>query len=450
MPWGTGIVGGISGGIVGGVNGTQSERNPVDTTEPTYPDTATVASVVAVIEDAYPPQLAESWDACGLVCGDPAAPVRTVMVALDCTDEVVEQAVTGGADLLLVHHPLLMRGVTGVPADHPKGRIVHRLIRAGVALYSAHTSADSARPGVNDRLAEILGVSAGAPLAPSSASATAAVRAARGETVAPVLDSWGFTVPVQHAEVVKEAVFAAGGGTVDATGDGAMNATAGYTRCSHEFAVTGQFLPGASADPHTGTPGHLERVEELCVEFVAARSRRAAVLEALLTAHPYEEPAYDVTEIAGVPADPTTAFGIGRVGELDTEMTLREFTERVAQRLPATSWGVRAAGDPETIIRRVAVSSGAGDSFLGTVAGLDVDCFVTSDLRHHPVDEHLRAGGCAVIDTAHWASEFPWCSQAAEIIAAADPRVATAVIDVRTDPWTVHAPSPSSGGQHRA
>lgn len=424
---------------MGGVNGTQSEQNPADTTGPADTTTATVASVVSVIEDAYPPQLAESWDACGLVCGDPAAPVHSVMVALDCTDEVVEQAVTGGADLLLVHHPLLMRGATGVPADHPKGRIVHRLIRAGVALYSAHTSADSARPGVNDRLAEILGVSAGAPLAPSSASATAAVRAARGETIAPVLDSWGFTVPVQHAEVVKEAVFASGGGTVS-----------GYTCCSHEFAVTGQFLPGASADPHTGTPGHLEHVEELRVEFVAARSRRAAVLGALLAAHPYEEPAYDVTELAGVPADPATAFGIGRVGELDTAMTLREFTERVAQRLPATAWGVRAAGDPDAVIRRVAVSSGAGDSFLGTVAGLYVDCFVTSDLRHHPVDEHLRAGGCTVIDTAHWASEFPWCEQAAEIIAAADPRVDTAVVDVRTDPWTLHAPSPCSGGQHRA
>lgn len=421
---------------MGGVNATQSGQEPADATPSA---TATVASVVSVIEDAYPPQLAESWDACGLVCGDPDAPVHTVMVALDCTDEVVERAIDGGADLLLVHHPLLMRGVTGVPANHPKGRIVHRLIRAGVALYSAHTSADSARPGVNDRLAEILGVSAGAPLAPASASATAAVRAVRGETVAPVLDSWGFTVPVQDAEVVKEAVFAVGAGTVS-----------GYERCSHESPVSGQFLPGASADPHTGTPGQLEHVEELRVEFVAARSRRAAVLEALLRSHPYEEPAYDVTEIAGVPADPTTAFGIGRIGELDTEMTLREFTERVAQRLPATSWGVRAAGDPEAIIRRVAVSSGAGDSFLGTVAGLDVDCFVTSDLRHHPVDEHLRAGGCAIIDTAHWASEFPWCSQAAEIIAAADPRVATSVIDVRTDPWTVHVPSPSSGGQHRA
>ena len=88
------------------------------------------------------------------------------------------------------------------------------------------------------------------------------------------------------------------------------------------------------------------------------------------------------------------------------------------------------------------MASGAGDSFLGTVAKMDVDCFVTSDLRHHPVDEHLRAGGCAVIDTAHWASEFPWCSQAAEVVArgleAESIPVDTHVLDIRTDPWTIH------------
>ncbi|MGN0095853.1 MAG: Nif3-like dinuclear metal center hexameric protein [Corynebacterium sp.] len=400
----------------------------------------TVARVVSVIEDAYPPQLAESWDACGLVCGDPGAPVRRVAVALDCTDAVVEEAVARGADFLLVHHPLLMRGVTGVPADHPKGRIVHRLIRAGIALYSAHTSADAARPGVNDRLAELLGVTPGAPLGPSSAAATAAVRAVRGETSPPVLDKWGVTVPVADTETVKSAIFTAGGGT---TGDR-------YTECCFESPVSGQFRPGDVASPHIGHPGGLERVEEQRVEFVAPRSRRAAVLSALLNAHPYEEPAYDITETVGVDPDPEVAFGIGRVGDLDTPMTLREFTARVADRLPATRWGVRAAGDPDRVIRRVAVASGAGDSFLGTVAQLDVDCFVTSDLRHHPVDEHLRAGGCAVIDTAHWASEFPWCSQAADIIAAAEPTLSADVIDLRTDPWTVHAPSPQSGGDPRA
>lgn len=118
-------------------------------------------------------------------------------------------------------------------------------------------------------------------------------------------------------------------------------------------------------------------------------------------------------------------------------MTLRDFTQQVADALPETAWGVRAAGDPEQIVRTVAVSSGSGDSLLGDVARLGVDVYVTSDLRHHPVDEHLRAGGCAVIDTAHWASEFPWTRQAKGIVDALD--VETEILTIRTDPWTVSA-----------
>ena len=134
--------------------------------------------------------------------------------------------------------------------------------------------------------------------------------------------------------------------------------------------------------------------------------------------------------------DPQQAVGIGRVGTLDTPMPFKEFVARVAERLPATAWGVRGAGDPERMIRTVAVASGSGDSFLDTVAKMGVDAFVTSDLRHHPVDETLRTADFCVVDTAHWASEFPWCYQAAEILAERL-GVATEVLEVRTDPWTV-------------
>ena len=372
---------------------------------------ATVGDVIAVMEAAYPPYLAESWDAVGLICGDPSEPASKVVFALDCTDAVADEAIAREADVLIVHHPLLMRGVTSVAANTPKGRIVHKLIRNGVALFAAHTNADSARPGVNDRLAELLGVTPGAPLRP----------------IEEALDKWGVTVPLPDATSLKGAIFAAGAGTV---GD--------YTEASFEHEVTGQFRPSAAAQPHIGAAGELETVEELRVEFVAPRRVREKVRAALIKAHPYEEPAYDVVETH----TGTAELGIGRVGELDQPMTLREFTDRVAERLPTTRWGVRAAGDPEQIIKKVAVSSGAGDSFLDKVAGMDVDCFVTSDLRHHPVDEHLRKGGCAVIDTAHWASEFPWCEQACGVVEKGMQErghtVTAEVIDIRTDPWTVH------------
>ena len=113
-------------------------------------DAMTVADIRQILETAYPPYLAEKWDAVGLICGDPAAKVSKVAFALDCTQAVAERAVEIGADMLVIHHPLLLRGVESVAADTPKGKVIHTLIRGGVALFAAHTNADSARPGVND------------------------------------------------------------------------------------------------------------------------------------------------------------------------------------------------------------------------------------------------------------------------------------------------------------
>lgn len=378
--------------------------------------TVTVEDVRRVMDTAYPPHLAESWDRIGLTCGDPAEPVRRIAVALECTDAVADAAIESGADMIVVHHPLMLRGVTSVAADTAKGRIVHKLIRAGVALFSAHTNADSARPGVNDELAELLGVTPGAPLAPKPA---------------PALDSWSVKVPESHAEEVKKAVFDAGAGTIGE-----------YSECAFTLAGTGQFTPSDDAEPFLGAAGATEKVNELRIEFVAPKSIRTRVFSALVAAHPYEEPAFDIVESQATGLKPEELLGIGRVGTLDYPMRFKDFVERVAERLPKTEWGVRGAGDPERMIHTVAVASGSGDSFLDTVHKLGVDAFVTSDLRHHPVDEALRVGGPqgeaapCIVDTAHWASEFPWCRQAADLLSG-ELGIPAEVLSERTDPWTV-------------
>ncbi|MCS5480685.1 Nif3-like dinuclear metal center hexameric protein [Corynebacterium sp. YIM 101645] len=371
----------------------------------------TVAEIRSILEEAYPPSLAESWDAVGLICGDPADEVEKVAFALDCTQAVAEEAVRTGAQMLVIHHPLLMRGVTSVAADTPKGRVIHTLIKGGVALFAAHTNADSARPGVNDRLAELVGISSGRPILPKSGQA---------------VDKWGVHIPPADAEEVKQALFEAGAGQI-----------ANYRACSFDIEGTGQFMPVEGADPTEGEIGELHRAKEIRVEFVAPARLRGMLLETLRQAHPYEEPAFDIFESVDT-SDVAQGVGLGRIGELPEPMSLRDFTQQVADALPVTEWGVRAAGDPDAMIRRVAVSSGSGDSFLDAVRGLGVDAYVTSDLRHHPVDEYLRAGGPPVIDTAHWASEFPWTAQAAGIVGEGA-GVETHVIDLRTDPWTLSA-----------
>ncbi len=368
---------------------------------------ARLADVIDVLDGAYPPALAHDWDSVGLVCGDPAETVDSVTVSVDATAEVI--AGLPDRSLLLAHHPLLLRGVDTVSADTPKGALLHRLIRSGSALFTAHTNADSAAPGVSDALAETLGLEVQGVLSPASDGRR--------------LDKWVFFVPTEYAAKVRDAVFAAGAGQI---GD--------YSRWSWTVAGTGEFLPGHGAVPAIGRRGEIERVPEERIEVIARSGLRAEVLAAMRAAHPYEEPAFDVFTLAPLPAE----VGIGRICSLRERQPLSVFVSRVAAALPATSWGIRAAGDPRAVVSRVAVCGGAGDSLLDAVTAAGVQAYVTADLRHHPADEHRRRSDVALIDVAHWASEQPWCRQAAGIIerhfgAALSVRVSS----VRTDPWNI-------------
>ena len=264
-----------------------------------------VGEVVAFLERRYPPGWAESWDRVGLVLGEPAAPVRTALLVVDCVPETVDEAVALGADLIVAHHPLLLRGVSSVAPTTYKGRLVHRLIKADIALYTAHTNADVAAPGVSGALAARLGLSSVRPL---------------------------------------------------------------------------------------------------------------------------------------VPAVDDASRGTGRIGVLPSPVALAELAALAARVLPATAWGVRAAGDPERRIGTVAVCGGSGDAFLADAAGAGVDAYLTADLRHHPVSEYLADGGPALVDAAHWATEHPWLDElAAELTAGLGLRAV--VSDVDTDPWTLHYPT---------
>ena len=366
-----------------------------------------LADVIAVLDAAYPPALAQDWDAVGLVCGDPDEAIDSVTVAVDATPEVV--ASVGERGLLLAHHPLLLRGVDTVAAGTAKGALIHRLIRTGSALFTAHTNADAADPGVSDALAEAIGLTVEAVLEPAPAR--------------PDLDKWVVFVPAGHAAAVQAAMFAAGAGQI---GD--------YSQCSWSVAGTGQFLPGDGAAPAIGSIGSVEQVAEDRVEMVAPASVRSPVLAALRSAHPYEEPAFDVVSLAPLPA----GVGIGRIGRLPAPLRFADFVARVEATLPATAWGVRGSGEADMTVARVAVCGGAGDSLLPAVAAADVQAYVTSDLRHHPADEHRRRSAVGLVDVAHWAGEFPWCTQAAALLEKHfGTALPVAVSPQRTDPWNI-------------
>ncbi len=287
----------------------------------------TVGEVIAVLEAAYPPRLAQDWDTgIGLTCGDPTGDVDMVLLAVDIDDAVVAEALQIGAQLVVTHHPLLFRPVQTVSTETAKGRVIDRLIRSGIAHFAAHTNADKAVGGVNDALASALGLQRVRPLVP---------------------------------------------------------------------------------DVDVLAPGHPQ---------------------------------------AG-------STGMGRIGELPSSMSLRDFAELASASLPGTVGGVRAAGDPGRQVRTVAVCGGAGDSELGAAGAAGADVYLTSDLRHHVVAEHLaRPGSAALVEVAHWSGEWPWLASAAGVIAAGMARagsagsVSTTVSALRTDPWTIHRPSRPSAG----
>ena len=366
-----------------------------------------LSEIIDVLDAAYPPVLAQSWDSVGLVCGDPAETVDSVTVAVDATAAVVAEVPERG--LLLAHHPLLLRGVDTVAASTAKGALLHQMIRTGRALFTAHTNADSATPGVSDALAAVLGLTVEEILEPAPATTD--------------LDKWVVFVPAENADAVREAMFDAGAGRI---GD--------YSHCSWTTAGTGQFLPHDGAAPAIGTVGTVEQVAEDRVEVIAPAALRGHILAALRRAHPYEEPAFDIFALAAIPGD----VGLGRIGSLPRPESLAAFVSRVHDALPSTSWGVRASGDGDAPVTRVAVCGGAGDSLLDTVARADVQAYVTSDLRHHPADEHRRASHVALVDVAHWAGEYPWCVQAADLLRGRfGDALPVRVSAVRTDPWNV-------------
>ncbi len=379
-----------------------------------------LAELVERLESWYDPRWAEPWDKVGLVCGDPAQDVRKVLFAVDPTAAVVEEAVEYSADLLVVHHPLFLAPVSSVAATTAKGRVLHRLVRAGVALYTAHTSADVPADGVNDAIARALGLGGTRVLLPTDGGG---------------LDKLVVFVPTEHAGRVRDAVTGAGAGAIGA-----------YDSCTFSTPGEGRFRPLEGADPAIGQLGRVEMVPEVRVESVYPRPLRRQVVEAMRAAHPYEEPAFDLIELADPPGGPATGSlpdatrGHGRVGTLEETMTLRGFADHVATAFLRTAHGVRVAGDPDRPVRTVAVGAGSGESLLEEARRSGADVYVTSDLKHHRASEFLEEGGPALVDVAHWSAEWTWLPVArAEVDRAAGERgyrLDTRVSTIVTDPWT--------------
>ncbi|MBX5436529.1 MAG: Nif3-like dinuclear metal center hexameric protein [Alicyclobacillaceae bacterium] len=334
----------------------------------------TVRDVVQLLESWAPPALALEGDPVGLQVGSLNARCARVMVALDPSLAVIEQAVAARCDLLVTHHELLYRPMACIDRDTARGRAVALALSEGLTVYAMHTNWDIAEGGVNDVLAERLGL----------ADVQVLDVTKREELYKLVV-----FVPDSHHQAVLEAVCAAGAGHIG-----------GYSHCTFNIAGEGTFQPLPGSQPFIGRVGALERVRETRLETIVPESRLDGVVRAMKRVHPYEEVAYDVypLKLSGRPQ------GIGRVGNLPAPMPLLAFARHVQQALGTA--GVRFGGDPQLTVRRVAVLGGSGRSWVGHALRAGAQVLVTADCSHHDVADAWEAG-LAVVDATHAALERP-------------------------------------------
>jgi dinuclear metal center YbgI/SA1388 family protein len=319
---------------------------------------------------------AQAYDNVGLQVGDSSANVDRIVVALDLTRAVIEEAIERGANLIVTHHPIIFKPIKKVTAAGDQSGLPFLLARAGISHIAIHTNLDAAHGGVSFALAEQLGLRD--------------VRFILG--MPDVLQKLVVFVPEGHAVEVRDAIAAAGAGRIGE-----------YDACAFETRGTGYFRAGDDANPFIGAAGgDVESAEEIRLEVEAPNWAMPGIIRAMIAAHPYEEAAHDIYDLR----TPSSRHGLGAVGILDSEMNLADFLTHVASCLGTPS--LRYTGSDARSIKKVAVCGGSGSSFIGDARRTGADAYVTADVTYHRffevLDDHDRPR-MALIDAGHYETE---------------------------------------------
>ncbi|MBI2804576.1 MAG: Nif3-like dinuclear metal center hexameric protein [Planctomycetes bacterium] len=333
---------------------------------------STVADFMSALQSIAPLALAADWDNVGLLLGDSAAPVQRVMTCLTVTAESVAEAIETRAHLIISHHPILFRAIQQLTTANAEGRMALDLVRAGVAVYSAHTAYDNCAGGINDQLAARIGLTDVGPLRYCDAAAQCKI---------------AVFVPEHDLKKVSDAMFTAGAGHIGQ-----------YRECSFRLAGTGTFFGSEATNPTLGVKGQREEVAEWRLEVVCAEHAVDAVVAALRHAHSYEEPAFDVYPLRPMRAP----AGEGRLGVLPAAMSLGAFAQLAKTALGA-SW-VQIVGAPEQSVRRVTIACGAAGEFFADAAARQADVFLTGEMRFHDCLA-AQTKRIAVVLPGHYATE---------------------------------------------
>jgi dinuclear metal center YbgI/SA1388 family protein len=327
------------------------------------------SELIDTLESMGPTRFAESWDNVGLLVGDAAQDVSRVMLTIDYTDDVAKEAQAERCDFVVAYHPPIFQPLKRVVG----GSLIFDAIRRGVGIYSPHTALDVAEGGTNEMLADVLGLSERAPLRLHES------KAAQVKLVT--------FVPEKDVERVSRALFDAGAGRIGE-----------YSQCSFRSPGTGTFFGEAGTNPTVGQAGKLEQASEIRLETITPIARLTDVLNALRRSHPYEEPAFDLVQLAAAPE----GIGQGRIGALTPAAARPDLFARIKKSLEIDH--LLIAGPTEGPVARAACCAGACGEFLDDAIRQKAELYLTGEIRHHDAIKAARAG-VTVVCTLHSNSE---------------------------------------------
>lgn len=329
-----------------------------------------IQDVTDYLESLAPLPLQESYDNAGLLTGDRVSQVKSVLVTLDCTEEVIDEAITLGSNLIIAHHPIIFKGLKKLTGSNYVERTVLKAVRNEIAIYAIHTNLDNVREGVNKKFAEKLGLKNTRILRPR----------------VDALMKLETFIPKENADAVIRRLHEAGAGNVG-----------NYSNCSFQVTGTGSFRPGPGTHPRIGSEGQQEFVEEVQVEMLFPAYLQRPILAALHEVHPYEEPAYFIHELS----HENQEVGSGMIGTLDKPLELPVFLQRLRNTMNLKTF--RYTPLPGKLIRQVAVCGGAGSFLLPDAVRAGADAFISADFKYH---EFFESNGQIVIaDVGHYESE---------------------------------------------
>lgn len=328
-----------------------------------------ICDIIQAIEDYAPLNLQESFDNAGLQVGDRNAEATAALLCLDATEAIVDEAVEKGANLIITHHPLIFRGLKHLTGSSPIERIVAKAIKHDIAIYSAHTNMDSATYGVSTHAAKKIGLKNIRVLVPQTGKLLKIVT----------------FVPSAHADAVKQAMWQAGAGEIG-----------NYDCCSYTMNGNGTFRATEGANPFVGKIGEHHTEPEERIEVIVPVWRKGAVVRAMLEAHPYEEPAFDIIALEN-----ESNTGLGVVGDIEPEDALH-LLERVKKIFDVGAISYSGLERPTTITR-VALCGGSAAEYAGAAISAGAQLYITGDVRYH--DFTSNSDRIIIANIGHYESE---------------------------------------------